>query len=151
MPIRHFNTKHGMRGTPEYTAWSEAKRRCYLKTGKDYHRYGGRGICVCSRWKDSFENFFSDMGKRPLNTSLDRKDNNKGYSPDNCRWATVEQQANNMRSSHYLTLNNRRMTVAQWSREIDMCVETLQYRIYAGWTVEKALTTPVKKARSSQV
>ena len=148
---RHFNTTHGMTGTREFTAWQEAKRRCYLVSGKDYHRYGARGIRVCSRWKDSFENFFEDMGSRPEGASLDRRDNDRDYSPDNCRWATLEQQANNMRSTHFLLFKGKRLSMAQWGREIGICVETLKYRVYAGWSIERALTTPVGSRRKPRV
>lgn len=88
---------HGMTGTPTYVVWSCMKQRCYDKNAINYERYGERGITVCDRWLHSFENFYADMGERPKNKSIDRIDNSKGYSPDNCKWSTASEQAHNQR------------------------------------------------------
>jgi hypothetical protein len=89
------STKHGACFTPEYNSWAAMKDRCNNQNDKDYHRYGGRGISVCKRWLNSFENFFADMGLKPSpKHTLDRYPNNDGnYKPTNCRWATSKQQA----------------------------------------------------------
>ncbi len=94
----HPNYQHGESKprTREYRIWKGMRERCLSKTSKDYVRYGGRGINVCARWK-RFENFLKDMGRCPIGMSLDRKNNEKNYSPKNCRWATPKQQANNRR------------------------------------------------------
>ena len=93
-------TTHGMTKSKEYSTWCAMKRRCYKKTNPKYKDYGGRGILVCDRWKDSFENFLKDMGKKPSkHHSIDRIDNEKGYFKANCQWATAKQQANNKRNS----------------------------------------------------
>lgn len=83
--------------SPEYQAWVDARQRCNNPSNASWKDYGGRGVVVCSRW-DSFDNFIADMGRRPPGTSLDRRDNDKGYSPDNCRWATATEQAYNRRT-----------------------------------------------------
>lgn len=87
---------HGMAGTPIYQIWASMIQRCTNSKDKDYKDYGARGITVCKEWL-KFEAFFSDMGHRPEGRSLDRRENDKGYSKDNCRWATAVEQANNRR------------------------------------------------------
>jgi hypothetical protein len=89
---------HGLRRTNEYRTWRGIKERCLNPNNKDYINYGGRGITVCERWVNSFENFIKDMGKKPSpELSIDRINNDKGYSPDNCQWATKSQQSRNQR------------------------------------------------------
>lgn len=89
--------KHGMHSSPEYRAWIQMRMRCTKPHHPDYHHYGGRGITVCSEWA-TFEQFYTDMGPRPSpKHSIDRIDNEQGYSAANCRWATATQQVNNRR------------------------------------------------------
>lgn len=110
----HNCSHHGFK-TPEYRSWEAMRARCNNPNNVGYHRYGGRGISVCSQW-GAFENFLLDMGKRPQGTSLDRLDSNGNYCPENCRWATREQQANNTGRNVYPAAFGITMTVSQWSR-----------------------------------
>lgn len=94
------NTKHGMSNTTEYKTWKRIKNRCYNKNDVRYHDWGGRGITVCDEWINDFPKFFIDMGLKLSPThSIDRIDNDKGYSKDNCRWATCSEQSRNRRNS----------------------------------------------------
>jgi len=95
---KHGHTKYGGEKSREYTAWAGMKQRCYNLNNPRYKDWGGRGIKVCQRWLDSFENFLADMGACPLDkNSLDRIDNNKDYAPGNCRWANPKEQSQNKR------------------------------------------------------
>lgn len=89
---------HGMRRSPEYRTWSSMKNRCSNRKFSDYKYYGGRGIRVCRKWLQSFEAFYSDMGKRPIGRSIDRKNSDGNYTPRNCRWATAVTQSRNRRA-----------------------------------------------------
>lgn len=113
-------TKHGQaQKTSEYKTWATMKERCYNKNCPSYKRYGGRGIVVCDRWVNSFENFFDDMGKKPTaNHSLDREDVNGNYEKENCRWATKQEQGRNTSRNVYIDHAGRRMILAEWAREL---------------------------------
>jgi hypothetical protein len=120
--------------------------RCYCVTSKDYPSYGGRGITVCDRWhwgengKSGFECFYEDMGDIPFEgATLDRIDGTKGYSKENCRWATVEEQANNKRTSRLLTIDGKTLTVKQWSRISGVGDKTILYRLKRNVPPEKAV------------
>lgn len=139
-----FYGTHRMIGTPEYRAWCDMKSRCYWLKSKAYKNYGGRGITVCAEWRSDFPAFFRDVGPRPgPDYSLDRIDVNGNYEPSNVRWATRVEQQSNMRRSKFLEFDGLRMTVAQWARHISIDKRTLEFRLRAGWTVERALTAPV--------
>jgi hypothetical protein len=131
---------HGMSNTVEFSTWTDIKSRCYNKNLKHYSRYGGRGIKVCQRWLDSFENFYKDMGKRPSdNHSIERIDNDGDYSPNNCKWATLIEQANNKRTSHYITIKGKTKTIAEWSKITGLSIAMIWYRIKAGYTKESLI------------
>lgn len=137
-------TTHGMSGSAEYKTWICMKDRCTRPNNKDYRDYGGRGITVCERWIHSFENFLADMGNKPSkHHSIDRIDNDKGYEPGNCRWATQREQHNNRRSNVILEFNGIRNTVVGWTRALGFGEWTIYTRLKRGWPVDKTLTTPV--------
>lgn len=134
---------HGKSRTPEYCAWSRMINRCYNPNGQDYKYYGGRGIRVCKRWR-RFENFLADMGLRPegLNT-LERIDGNKGYSPDNCKWASQAEQARNTARNHRLTYKGETLCISEWSRRFGVDHRQIRKRfIELGWSVEDAIMLP---------
>ena len=112
-------TKHNMEGTPTYKTWADMKVRCDPMSKQKYPNYAGRGIGVCDRWQ-TFENFYDDMGERAQGKSLDRIDNNKGYCPENCRWATPKQQCNNRRNTVYVKHNGKILNVWQFAKEIKL-------------------------------
>jgi hypothetical protein len=127
------------RRRPEYTVWSSMRARCRDLKNK---RYGGRGIGVCNRW-DSFAAFLSDMGPRPSSKhSIDRKDNDGNYTPENCRWATRKEQMANMSRNRRLTFKGETMLLIEWERRTGLNGATIQSRIDAGMSVEDALTLP---------
>lgn len=141
---RALFTTHGMKRTTEYTIWSGIIHRCENPHYAGYANYGGRGIVMCERWRKSFEAFYADMGPRPSKGhSIDRIDNDGNYEPGNCRWATRAEQARNKRGVHLLTFNGKTMPLSDWAAEIGMRPQALTHRIVRGWTVEKALTTPL--------
>lgn len=96
--LKHGRNKKGQI-TPEYRSWINMKQRCYNVNKDNFKNYGGRGIKVCDKWKDSFINFFQDMGERPIGKTLDRINVNGDYEPSNCRWATYKEQMNNQRKN----------------------------------------------------
>ncbi|HEX4201537.1 MAG TPA: hypothetical protein VHY59_08470 [Chthoniobacterales bacterium] len=121
------------------------KARCYRKTHVAYARYGGRGIKVCDRWLNSIENFYADMGPRPLGMTLDRSDNDGDYTPENCRWATRAMQIKNSPWTEKHPLNGARRTLRELSAQYGISISALRRRLHSGWDMERALLTPVKE------
>lgn len=144
---RHGNIVHGLTGTPEHQAWLGMRHRCYSKNGRGYRYYGARGIEICDRWRNDPSAFAKDMGPRPPGTSIDRIDNNKGYEPGNCRWATDEQQARNTSRNHNITYRETTMCVTAWALKIGMKRNCLVARISKGWSIERAIETPTAPRR----
>jgi hypothetical protein len=135
---------HRMTRSPEFKAWNRMKNRCYCKSTAGFHRYGGRGITVCKRWRNSFESFLADMGPRPSSKhSLDRKNNDRGYCPSNCRWATREEQGRNKSSCRFLRYKGRSLTIAGWSEVTGLSHGAICARLRLGWPVARTLTEPI--------
>jgi hypothetical protein len=129
----------------EYWIWNSMVQRCTNSKSVGYSNYGGRGITVCDRWR-SFENFFADMGPRPTALhSIERRDNDKGYAPDNCHWATRQEQNRNRRNTRWITANGETRCLAQWARSLGCTNGTILARIKLGWPEDRAVTTPVRK------
>jgi hypothetical protein len=129
--------------TPEYQAWRGMINRCYRAKTSQYPNYGGRGIMVCDRWRHSFSNFLMDMGMRPSsNHSLDRKNVNGHYAPENCIWSLPQEQARNRRNSILLTFRGETLTAAEWADKLSLSRPMVFWRIHQGWPVEKILTAP---------
>ena len=139
---------HNKSKVPEYNVWLCIKQRCYNKKNPAYSDYGGRGITVDVTWAKSFPSFLNDIGERPSTQhTIERRDNNKGYSKDNCYWATKTEQANNTRTNVVLTYNNRKLTASQWSNICGIKPHTIRYRVHNGWSDEETLTTPIGSKR----
>lgn len=147
--ISDIHFKHGESGkskTVEYETWKSIKARCYNIKNEHYIDYGGRGITMCDEWINSFDVFLADMGRRPSpKHSIDRIENDKGYYKENCRWATRKEQSNNRRNNVFLTFNNQTLSINEWAKKTNIKRMTISARIKHGWTLEKALTTPLKK------
>lgn len=131
--ISQSNLIHGLRHSRIYSIWSNMHSRCHNPNTPRYSDYGGRGVGVCSEWGDFLEfhkwailNGYSDE------LSIDRIDNNKGYSPDNCRWVTMSEQLNNRRNTVLITFNGKTQTIQQWSEELSIPYHTLRKRCISG-------------------
>lgn len=125
------------------------KNRCLNPNAKSWRRYGGRGITICTSWLNSFETFLSDMGPRPSRKhSLDRIDNDRGYSPRNCRWVLKKDQARNRSSTKFIHYKGERMSVKDAAERSGISVYALYQRILAGWP-EARWFTPVNKVHSA--
>jgi len=132
--------KHGMSRTHVNGVWRQMLDRCRNPRNLSYADYGGRGISVCDRWLE-FSNFIADMGDRPKGYTLERINNELGYSPDNCRWATYTDQLNNRRNSRLIEYMGKTQTLAEWAIETGIGWHTLRSRIdRLGWSIERALT-----------
>ena len=107
--------KHGKSNTSAYRSWNCMKERCNNPNSSNYRNYGGRGIKICERWLNSFENFYEDMGDRPLNMTLDRIDNNKNYYKENCKWSTNKQQFRNKTNSRFIEFNGEKACLAEFN------------------------------------
>lgn len=117
--------------------------RCCNPKSQVYENYGGRGITVCERWLESFENFFADMGVCPTGLSIDRIDNDGPYSPENCRWATDKEQGRNKRTCRFLEMNGERLPLSEWAERLGIPENTIRNRLRRGWSDERTLTEPI--------
>jgi hypothetical protein len=137
--------KHGGHGTGVYQSWYSMMDRCYKSKYKCHALYAAKGITVCDRWHD-FVNFREDMGERPEGLTLDRRDNSKGYFPENCRWITNKEQQRNKDNNRYLTYEGKTLTIGEWGEIVGISGSIIHSRIRIGWTTEEALTIPVSSS-----
>lgn len=138
---------HRMTGTPEYHSWWSMRARCYDKNNNRYERYGGRGIKVCERWLQDKQNFFDDMGPQPKDGkryTIERIDSNGDYTPENCKWATYEEQANNTSTNRWIEYNGQKFTIAQLAKKFNINPSIFLSRIDNGWDIELAGLIPIK-------
>lgn len=129
--IKNKDTReyHGYAGTPTYVSWQEMRKRCYDKSVIRYPEYGGRGIRVCIRWKESFGSFLADMGERPTGCTLGRVDGNKDYYPDNCRWERAKEQARNKRNTRYVECDGETKSLGEWAERVGITTRLLRQRL----------------------
>lgn len=120
------------------------KARCSNPNAPSYPRYGGAGIKVCERWKNSFSNFLEDMGERPDKTTIDRIDSEGDYTPENCKWSSIAEQQRNRKNNIYLVFNGKRQCLKDWATELGVNQNTLSYRLKMKWPIEKILK-PIQK------
>ena len=148
--------KHGHRRdlfgkeTPTHRVWRCMKDRCLNKNHMAYTRYGGRGITVCARWL-VFDSFLADMGERPEGATIDRVNNDQGYSPENCRWATRSQQQRNTQLTRHVFHSGERMSVAEAAELVGINRYLVYKRLDMGWPVEKALSLVDHRSRNGRL
>ncbi len=143
--LRDLRT-HGGSYKREYNIWKNMRARCGRKSHRAYHNYGGRGVKVCERWRESFAAFLEDMGASPTaRHSIERIDNAKGYEPGNCQWATQAEQMRNTRRNRHLTHNGETLTITDWAARLGVVASSLFKRVSKGWSAEEAITTPFAK------
>jgi len=127
---------------PLYGTWGNIKQRCLNPNNGHYAHYGGRGITICERWKNSFKNFLEDMGEKPdSNYSIERINNDKGYSRENCKWATTKEQLFNRTNTLRYLYKGKNLTLKDWSKETGIKYQTLLRRSYSNWPIDMLLTT----------
>lgn len=145
-------TTHGLSGSRLSSIRSGMIQRCYNPKDRNYHNYGGRGIYVCEEWRDSVESFikWANSNGHEDHLTIERIDNDGPYSPENCKWATIQEQANNKRKP-FLTYNNQTLTIKQWSTLTGISTATIHARLYRGWTIEKTLTTAVAPTKKDKL
>ncbi len=137
---------------PEYGVLRSMISRCENPNMHAYRFYGGRGITICRRWRYSFANFLSDMGSRPSPKHvIDRIDNNGNYTPSNCRWTTYYQNTRNRNCTNLIEYQGKKLTIAEWARALSVNQHTLYGRFTRGWSIERALSTPIQVHHRIQI
>lgn len=137
---RHGHTTHDGQ-SPTYMTWTNMTQRCTNPRAPKYSTYGAKGITICEEWK-SFDRFLSDMGERPEGSTIDRINGEFGYSRENCRWATIREQQENLRTNTWLTFQGERVSICSLARLLGLSKATLRYRIKQGWSDDALASKP---------
>ena len=142
-------TTHGQSRTRLYTIWCDMKQRCLNKNQKVFKHYGERKISICDEWKNNFNSFYDWAIRNGYadNLTIDRIDVDGNYKPSNCRWATTQQQRRNTRSNVFVEINGVKKVLIDWCGYYKIKYTTVLSRIYSGWEMVKAITTPSRKYR----
>lgn len=138
------HAKHNLSNSSEYGIWKGMRRRCCNPSDNRYKDYGGRGIKVCDKWMNSFEEFYKDIGPRPSKEhTIDRIDNNGNYEPGNVKWSTIEEQCGNKRNTRWLEYEGVKKRISEWSKIVNIPQNTLRGRIDSNWSVDDILMKPI--------
>jgi len=146
-----FRHGHALAGKPskEYICYHGMLARCYRPSASNYSRYGAKGIRVCARWKESFENFLADIGPAPTpKHSIQRLDSSGPYAPENCRWATPKTQARSRSTNRLVEYEGVALCVADWADLLGIPQRILGQRLQSGWPTHRSFTQPVRKAKN---
>jgi hypothetical protein len=147
--ISKINSTHGMTKSRTFIIWQGMLARCGNPQNPSYKNYGGRGVFVCDRWKLSFENFLADMGEAKDDQSIDRISVNGIYEPNNCRWATLKEQALNKRNTLFVLFNGVTAPLKTHCENLSLSYKSVHARIQRGWSVSDALSTPIKQTNAA--
>jgi hypothetical protein len=139
--------EHGLSGKPLYNRWRWMMQRCYNQNNRSYVHYGARGIRVCTRWHNPVTFYEDNIDSFQKELELERIDNERGYSPENCKWVTRKDQCNNTRRNRQFTFGDETQNLAQWANKLSVKDRTLRSRIRLGWNIEDVLLTPVAKRK----
>jgi hypothetical protein len=145
---RHGHSSYTGPPSPTYKTWIGMIQRCTNQAAPHYDTYGGRGITVCEKWRN-FIQFLKDMGERPEGLTLDRKNTNGNYEPDNCQWSTRKEQGRNRRSNRMIEYKGETHCISEWADILGISHELIRSRLKIGWSFEDAVETPVMKNRDS--
>jgi len=145
--LKHGETKDGV-VSAEYEIWTGIIDRCCNPKHSAFHHYGGRGIRMCNRWRNSFEAFLHDMGRRPSGRhSIDRINVDGDYEPGNCRWATIKEQRRNTRVNRRITIDGETLCVIEWAERVGIDQSVIRHRLASGWDERRAVLEPVKRIK----
>lgn len=141
-----MNQKHGHSNSRLHRIWTNMKSRCTNENATGFHKWGGKGIAVCDEWSNDFQSFYnwSMVNGYTEKLTIDRIDGSKDYSPENCRWVTYKEQANNISINHQYTFKGETLNSTEMAEKYGLKRTTFEERLKRGWSLDKALLTPVR-------